>query len=170
MASGHGYCICRKAATSLPGRVVPPGARSAAAERGIAVGTRREGIPRRIGNETLAHRSSGQLRPVLSVELLHDVLEVELDRVLADTQLARNLAVALADGDELEDFQLSIGQALRRPGATARHPEELVDDSSGRGRRDGRLAARHPLQHGAELGRFKVLQQIAMGTRLDGTE
>jgi len=76
----------------------------------------------------------------------------------------------LADGDELQDFQLSIGQALRCSGASARHPEELVDDSSGRSRGDGRLAARHPLQHRAELRRLQVLQQIALGAGLDGAE
>src|ERR1035437_4195395 len=146
-------------------------ARSAVPIRQVAAGSLvRRTVARRVRHQTLTNCASGQLSSILGVQLLDDVLEVELDRVLADAKLGRDLAVSLADGHKLEDLQLAIGQTLARLRTGPRRAQELVDDSRGSGRRDGGLATSNAFEHRAQLRRFEVLEQVALGAGLDGAE
>jgi hypothetical protein len=47
------------------------------------------------------------------MELAQDVLEVVLDRVLADNQSARDLSVGQSVGHQLEHLQLARGEIMR---------------------------------------------------------
>src|SRR5438128_10142764 len=54
----------------------------------------------------LAQREADQLGRLVEVELLHDLLAVGLDRVLAEREGGGDLAVRAPLGDELEDLAL----------------------------------------------------------------
>jgi len=64
-------------------------------------------------DQAFADGASGQFGAVLGVQLLDDVLQMELDRVLTDAEFGRDLTVSLAVGDEPQDLRLAIGQTLR---------------------------------------------------------
>ena len=70
------------------------------------------GASRRLG-QPVAQGVGDHLGPVLEVELLEDVLQVELDGVLADHQRGRDLAIAGAGHQQLEHFRLARGQRVR---------------------------------------------------------
>ena len=130
------------------------------------------------GDQTVPDRARGEFRATARVELLEDVAEMELDGVLADPELGRDLLVAQAARHEREDIELALGQPIRiRPaGAAPRHrvealpATELLDDPDRRRRTDRGLAATDRLEHGPQLRRLEVLEQVALGTGLDRLE
>src|SRR3954452_16699383 len=69
-----------------------------------------------------------RLRPVAQVQLLQQPGHVRLDRGVADEQLAPDLRVGVALGDQPEDVQLAGRQRLDRLGRLVVRPRELRDD------------------------------------------
>src|SRR5437667_325648 len=59
-------------------------------------------------NDLLPHREAHDLRRVVEVELLHDVLAVRLHRVDAHREDDRDLLVGLALGDELQHLAFAV--------------------------------------------------------------
>src|SRR6266545_447336 len=113
------------------------------------------------------------LRAVVQVELVQDVADVELDRVLAHSELAGELAVRGDPLDqELQDLALAFGQRVRIVGLRGRlgRPGELQEELAGEDRRQARLAPADPFEKGEELVRFEVLEQVALRSRLDRLE
>ena len=91
---------------------------------------------------------------------------------------ARDLLVAQAASHEREDVELALRQPVRAARlagrlGTRRHAfaaPELLDDPDGRRRRDRGLAAPDALEHGPQLRRLEVLEQVALGAGLDRLE
>ncbi len=81
-------------------------------------------------------------------------------------------------GHQPEDLDLALGQPVGVGRSAVGGPsrgdplatEELVDDPGSRGRGDRRLAPADRLEHRPELGRLEVLQEVALGARLDRLE
>src|SRR4029077_1800957 len=61
-------------------------------------------------DDLLAHREADDLRRVVEIELLHDVLAVRLDRVDAHREHGRDFLVRLPLGNQLENLALAVGQ------------------------------------------------------------
>src|SRR5690349_13176126 len=55
-------------------------------------------------------RVDRRLDAVVDLQLHEDVRDVVLDRLRADVQLARDLSVVLAVRDQLQDFDLAVGE------------------------------------------------------------
>src|SRR6185295_13821336 len=62
------------------------------------------------GDLVFALDRSRNVDPRADVELAEDVADVRLDRLLAEEQLAGNLAVGLAIDDQPGDLKLALGQ------------------------------------------------------------
>ena len=62
-------------------------------------------------DEAGADGVAGEGGGVVDVELFHEVLAVFLDGLDADAEVVGGLLVGIALGDELEDFDLALGQA-----------------------------------------------------------
>src|SRR5581483_4138093 len=58
--------------------------------------------------EPLTDGVDHRLHPGVQMELLEDVADVILDRVLGDVELLADLAIALALGDQLEHLELAL--------------------------------------------------------------
>jgi hypothetical protein len=58
----------------------------------------------------VAYRESGRGGSILAVRLIEDVREMINHGFLADYQFQRNLAIALAAGNQLEYRSLALGQ------------------------------------------------------------
>ena len=84
-----------------------------------------------------------RLHAVTQVELLEDVRDVGLHRRLADVELAADLGVRLAAGDQPEHVHLALGQSYPETGGTnqsALHWDLIVDlRETGRVMADGRV-------------------------------
>jgi hypothetical protein len=52
------------------------------------------------------------MRPIIGAQFVHEVLDVEIDGCFRNSQLIRNLFVAMAVPNELEDLQLPNRQIL----------------------------------------------------------
>ena len=75
-------------------------------------------------------RQHHRLNAVAEVELLQDVGDVGLHRRLADVEVAADLGIGQASGDQAEHIELAIGQlAELSRGSGLRHPRELFDHS-----------------------------------------
>ncbi len=80
----------------------------------------------------VAYRKRGGGGPVLAVRLIEDVCKMMIHGFLADEQFPRNLAIALAAGNQLEDSSLAPGQVgwklrwLRRAIFTVRKSEQAM--------------------------------------------
>src|SRR5213592_4763716 len=87
------------------------------------------------------------LHPGVQVELLQDVADVVLHRVLRDVQVLGDVSVVHALGHQPEDLHLAVGQpGCRDLGAVARglaHRGELVQELGRHGGRDPGLAGPH---------------------------
>src|ERR1035437_5199927 len=112
-----------------------------AANRGGGARTRRSRVTHEA--QFLAHRAGSKICPVLSVQFVGDVLEMELDGVLGDAEFGPDVAVAQAGGDELEDLQFAVGQAPGCLWMATRRSQEFIDDSGGSGWCDGRFTTGH---------------------------
>src|SRR5215468_6099629 len=71
-------------------------------------------------DQSRANRVDGGLDAVLDSELHQDVRDVVLHRLRADVQLAGDVGVVLADGDEAEHLELARGEVGARPACVAR--------------------------------------------------
>src|SRR6185437_10126613 len=61
----------------------------------------------------LAHGIDHRFHARVQMQLLEDVADVVLDRVLRDVELLRDVPVVQALSDELEDLHLAFGQPRR---------------------------------------------------------
>src|SRR5437763_1418624 len=111
-------------------RTSEPSERSERAERGAG----ERGAPRgRLGDleELLADGIDDRLHARVQLQLLEDVADVVLDRVLADEQLLGDVTVVEALGDEAQNLHLAIGEPggghLLALVATLDHGRELVE-------------------------------------------
>src|SRR5438067_3071261 len=68
-------------------------------------------------DDAAAQRLADRLGAAVDLQLLEDDVGVELHRALGDVELARDLLVAVALGDQFEDLQLPLGQRLGAPHA-----------------------------------------------------
>src|SRR6478609_2047859 len=119
--------------------------------------------------ELLAHGVHDGLHAGVELQLLQDVADVVLDRVLGDEQLLGDLTVVEPLGDEAQHLELAIGEPQGRAllALGLRHLLELVDELDGHGGADQGLAL---VDHADRLGDLLdggVLEQVAGGTVLD---
>jgi hypothetical protein len=75
-----------------------------------------------------------QLGSAGSADLLLDVRAVGLDRTHAQIQLTGDLAVRVAERDQAQDLDLTLGQVVGRPGRSGR--------LSGKARAEARIQLR----------------------------
>ncbi len=97
--------------------------------------------------QPLAHSIRTGLGPVLQMELLQDVAQVDFHSVLGDEKRRGDLAIGIALGDELEDICLAGGQRFarrhgRRRGAFTM--PELLQDFGRQHAGHGRFATAYP--------------------------
>jgi hypothetical protein len=64
-------------------------------------------------DQTLAECARREFHTAFRVKLLQDVLQVELHRVLSNVQGRGDLLVAKASGDEAQDLDLTLSEAVR---------------------------------------------------------
>lgn len=101
--------------------------------------------PLKLLDQSELERLERGARPVAHSELGEDGGEVVLHRALGDRQRLRDLAVAVAAGDQPQDLDFALGeriggrQAVELPAHAARRGEQAL----GERRLDDRLAARH---------------------------
>src|SRR5205085_12245763 len=74
-----------------------------------------------VAQQSSCEGMNGRLRPRLHAELVEDVLDVRLDGLLAEVQLAGDLLVGLALGELVEHIKL----ALRQPPVTLHGPSSV---------------------------------------------
>src|SRR5207342_3345390 len=87
-------------------------------------------------DQALAHGSRRRLGAALRVELVEDVPQVELHRVLGQPEAAGDLPVGEAADDTPQDVELSVGELVRVPGPRGRRrplaaPGKLGEDAGG---------------------------------------
>src|SRR6478735_8190873 len=115
--------------------------------------------------QLLAHGVHDGLHARVQLQLLQDVADVVLDRVLGDEELLGDLTVVEPLGHEPEDLELALGEPQGGALLALRlgHLLELVDELDGHGGADEGLAL---VDHADRLGDLLdggVLQQVAGG-------
>src|SRR5207247_8811354 len=91
-------------------------------------------------NQALAQRQGDGVGAVGGPHLREDVRDVRLHRLGADAEFLRNLLVGLAEGQELKDVVLTLGQRLGSPALGLGHTGEAVEEVAGDGGMQRRLA------------------------------
>jgi hypothetical protein len=106
------------------------------------------------------HRDRDGLSTVLGSQLVHNVLDVNLDGLLGDKEPFANVAVAISAGDVPEDVDLARGESVIAHvlGELRRHL-----------RRNALLSRVHLANHLHQLAGGHVLQEIAASTGLQST-
>src|SRR6478735_7148091 len=118
--------------------------------------------------QLLPHGVHDGLHAGVELQLLQDVADVVLDRVLGDEELLGHLTVVEPLGHEAQDLELALGEPQGRAllALGLRHLLELVDELDGHGRADEGLAL---VDHADCLGDLLdrgVLEEVAGGTVL----
>ncbi|SNQ45832.1 hypothetical protein FRACA_1140006 [Frankia canadensis] len=107
----------------------------------------------------------------MELELLQDVANVVLHRVLADVQLLGDVAVVHALGDEPQHLHLPVGEPgrgqLRPVVLVLDHGRELAEELRRHGRADQALPAVDRPDVRGDLVDRDLLQQVAHRPRLD---
>jgi len=93
------------------------------------------------------------------IQLGEDVLQVAGDRVLADRQLRRDLAVAAAGGDQAQDLELALAEAVAI-GAVSRRKQQRFDP--------GEVARRTERGEGVARGFQLELRRVLVAERAAG--
>src|SRR5437773_4497308 len=119
-------------------------------------------------NDLLPHREAHDLRRVVEVELLHDVLAVRLHRVDAHREDDRDLLVGLALGDELQHLAFAVGEQREvvLDLLPARVAEVALEQHLRDRRAEERAASTDRLDGLQEVQVLRVLEQIAARARL----
>src|SRR5438874_1106792 len=110
-------------------------------------------------DDAAAQRLADRLGAAVDLQLLEDDVGVELHRALGDVELARDLLVAVALGDQFEDLQLPLGQRL---GAlVAQQVADPVEQLRRHRRLQQRAAALHHADRLEDLVARHALQEVA---------
>ncbi len=116
----------------------------------------------------MAQGVTHHLGAVVQVQLVEQMADVELDGVLAHSELLGELAVGgHALDQQLEDLPLALGQGVgvgrRRRGRRLGRAGEFLEQLAGDRRRQGGLAALGALEQSEEILGVEVLEQVALG-------
>ncbi len=63
-------------------------------------------------NDSATQADRNRLGAITSAQLLHDVLDVNLDRLLRDEEFLRNVPIPVPADDELQDLPLTRSQVF----------------------------------------------------------